>query len=328
MEIRLNFGKMNGLVPAVVQDITTGMIRMIGFVNREALNLTLSTGLVHFYSRTRREIWMKGKTSGNILKVVDIVADCDGDCLLIKAIPMGPTCHTGAPSCFYNTLYSGREELFRKLVEEAFKQSVIQIREYVGEDSRKYYLYIVNPFTDNIPPPNPLLVSLTVDKVLSTVKMEKADKVVVPEALGLPFASTIALRAGKPLAVVRKRRYQLPGEIAVEYTSGYERGVYYIYGLEKGEKVVLVDDAISTGGTLIAVIKALKPHGVEILDAVSVISKPQYGGEEKVLAETGIMVKSVLKVFVEENGRLRVEDSEGKWRFELIRPILDARGSS
>jgi phosphoribosyl-ATP pyrophosphohydrolase/phosphoribosyl-AMP cyclohydrolase len=91
----------NGLVPAVVQDARSGDVRMLGYVSRESLALTLETGYVHFFSRSRQKIWKKGETSGNVLEVVEVRVDCDNDTLLIRAVPHGPTCHTGAESCFY-----------------------------------------------------------------------------------------------------------------------------------------------------------------------------------------------------------------------------------
>jgi phosphoribosyl-ATP pyrophosphohydrolase/phosphoribosyl-AMP cyclohydrolase len=91
----------NGLVPAIVQDARSGEVRMLGFVNRESLELTIQTGFMHFFSRSRQRIWKKGETSGNVLEVVEARVDCDNDTLLIRAIPHGPTCHTGAESCFY-----------------------------------------------------------------------------------------------------------------------------------------------------------------------------------------------------------------------------------
>jgi phosphoribosyl-ATP pyrophosphohydrolase/phosphoribosyl-AMP cyclohydrolase len=90
----------NGLVPGIVQDARTGRVLMVAYLNEESLGLTKETGEVHFWSRSRREIWRKGATSGNTLTVVAISTDCDGDALLIQAIPVGPSCHTGAESCF------------------------------------------------------------------------------------------------------------------------------------------------------------------------------------------------------------------------------------
>lgn len=96
----LNFDKLNGLIPAIIQDASTNRVLMLGFMNRESLEKTRKTGFATFYSRTRRQIWTKGETSGNFLKVSDIIPDCDGDTLLIKAVPQGPVCHTGSDTCF------------------------------------------------------------------------------------------------------------------------------------------------------------------------------------------------------------------------------------
>ncbi|HUP17405.1 MAG TPA: bifunctional phosphoribosyl-AMP cyclohydrolase/phosphoribosyl-ATP diphosphatase HisIE [Acidimicrobiia bacterium] len=88
------------LTAGIVQDDLTGQVLMLGFLDEEALQLTRQTGLVHFHSRSRDQLWKKGETSGNTLSVVSISKDCDGDALLIKAVPAGPTCHTGSVSCF------------------------------------------------------------------------------------------------------------------------------------------------------------------------------------------------------------------------------------
>ena len=93
-----------GLIPAVVQDADTGDVLMLGYMNEEALRLTLSGEDVWFYSRSRQELWHKGATSGNYLKVRSVWFDCDGDAVLVKAHPMGPTCHTGNQSCFFKPL--------------------------------------------------------------------------------------------------------------------------------------------------------------------------------------------------------------------------------
>ena len=96
----LDFEKMGGLIPAIVQDNNTNKVLMLGFMNEEALKLTLSSGKVTFFSRTKNRLWMKGETSGNTLSVVSITPDCDNDTLLIKAIPAGPVCHKGTDTCF------------------------------------------------------------------------------------------------------------------------------------------------------------------------------------------------------------------------------------
>ena len=94
----------NGLIPAVVQDGATGQVLMVAWMNADALRLTLETGETHFWSRSRRELWHKGATSGHTQTVTGIWADCDADTLLLKVRPAGPACHTGAVSCFFRTL--------------------------------------------------------------------------------------------------------------------------------------------------------------------------------------------------------------------------------
>jgi phosphoribosyl-ATP pyrophosphohydrolase/phosphoribosyl-AMP cyclohydrolase len=90
-----------GLIPAIVQDRLTGQVRMLAYANREALGRTLETGRATFFSRSRGELWEKGATSGNVLHVTAVIADCDADAVLYLVDPVGPTCHTGAPSCFF-----------------------------------------------------------------------------------------------------------------------------------------------------------------------------------------------------------------------------------
>lgn len=96
----LDFGKMNGLVPAIIQDNYTQKVLMLGFMNEEAYNKTVETGKVTFFSRAKNRLWTKGEESGNFLHVVSIAADCDNDTLLIKVNPAGPVCHTGADTCW------------------------------------------------------------------------------------------------------------------------------------------------------------------------------------------------------------------------------------
>lgn len=96
----IDFEKLNGLVPAVVQDNQTQKVLMVGFMNVDAVNKTLETRQVTFFSRTKNRLWTKGEESGNFLNVVSILIDCDNDTLLVKANPVGPVCHTGADTCF------------------------------------------------------------------------------------------------------------------------------------------------------------------------------------------------------------------------------------
>lgn len=94
----------NGLLTGIAQDATSGQVLMVAMMNAEAINLTVKTGFAHFWSRSRQTLWLKGETSGNRLEVQRIIADCDGDALLMLVQPRGPACHTGEKSCFFTEL--------------------------------------------------------------------------------------------------------------------------------------------------------------------------------------------------------------------------------
>jgi phosphoribosyl-ATP pyrophosphohydrolase/phosphoribosyl-AMP cyclohydrolase len=97
---KLAWDKMNGLLPAIVQDAFDGRVLMQGYMNRQALEASMESGKVTFWSRSREQLWTKGETSGNTLDLVDISPDCDGDSLLVRAHPEGPTCHLGTDTCY------------------------------------------------------------------------------------------------------------------------------------------------------------------------------------------------------------------------------------
>jgi phosphoribosyl-ATP pyrophosphohydrolase/phosphoribosyl-AMP cyclohydrolase len=102
----MDFSKLDGLIPAVIQDVDSAEVLMVGFMNEEALRLTTETGFATFFSRTRNKLWMKGETSGNRLQVVEMRTDCDDDTVLVKVRRLGDgnVCHTGERSCFFRTV--------------------------------------------------------------------------------------------------------------------------------------------------------------------------------------------------------------------------------
>ena len=102
-QVRIRFDE-RGLVPAILQDATTGQVLMVAWMNEEALRLTRESGQAHFWSRSRQALWHKGATSGNFVHVRQIWVDCDADTLLLKVDPIGPACHTGQQSCFHRRL--------------------------------------------------------------------------------------------------------------------------------------------------------------------------------------------------------------------------------
>jgi phosphoribosyl-ATP pyrophosphohydrolase/phosphoribosyl-AMP cyclohydrolase len=107
----LDWSRNEGLIPAIVQDARSGQVLMFAYMNREALRMTLADKRVTFYSRSRKRLWVKGETSGHWLNLVDVVADCDKDSLLVLATPDGPTCHLGTQSCFGDELATDAAEL-------------------------------------------------------------------------------------------------------------------------------------------------------------------------------------------------------------------------
>lgn len=113
----LNFKKGDGLVPAIIQDATTRQVLMLGFMNAEALQKTITEKKVTFWSRTKKRLWQKGEESGNFLELVDIKTDCDNDTLLVTATPVGPTCHRGTQSCFGdNSSITNFEDLYKTIL--------------------------------------------------------------------------------------------------------------------------------------------------------------------------------------------------------------------
>jgi phosphoribosyl-ATP pyrophosphohydrolase/phosphoribosyl-AMP cyclohydrolase len=117
---RLDWGKMDGLLPAIVQDVQTRQVLMLGYVSRQSLAATFDSGFVTFFSRSRQQLWQKGETSGNRLALVAMYEDCDADALLILAAPAGPTCHLGSESCFGDAPAAGVAwlETLAKIVKE------------------------------------------------------------------------------------------------------------------------------------------------------------------------------------------------------------------
>ncbi len=161
----INFEKMGGLVPAIVQDNVTRKVLMLGFMNKEAYNKTVETGKVTFWSRTRNCLWTKGETSGNFLNVKEILLDCDQDTLLIKARPDGPVCHTGADTCwneensvdlnFLSYLQDFIDRRHKEMPEGSyttslFKSGVNRMAQKVGEEAVETVIEATNGTDDRL----------------------------------------------------------------------------------------------------------------------------------------------------------------------------------
>src|SRR3989339_882529 len=160
----LNFEKLGGLIPAVVVDIQSNQVLMVGFMNKEAFAKTIETKRVTFFSRSKKALWTKGETSGNILNLVDIKKDCDNDSLLILAKPTGPTCHTGDYSCFgaektninFLNQLSGLIKERKKILPEnsyttkLFKNGANRIIQKIGEEAIETVIAAKNRDKDEI----------------------------------------------------------------------------------------------------------------------------------------------------------------------------------
>lgn len=158
--MEINFDKMNGLVPAIIQDATTRKVLMLGFMNKEAYEKTVETGKVTFYSRTKERLWTKGEQSGNFLNVVSIQNDCDQDTLLIQVHPTGPVCHTGTDTCwgekneanpllFLSELQDFIEKRHQEMPEGSyttslFKDGLNRMAQKVGEEALEAVIEAVN----------------------------------------------------------------------------------------------------------------------------------------------------------------------------------------
>ncbi len=161
--MQIDFEKLDGLVPAIIQDNTTAKVLMLGFMNQEAYEKTKTTGLVTFYSRTKQRLWTKGEESGNYLNLVDILVDCDQDTLLIKVNPVGPVCHKGTDTCwaetnqddffFLNYLQQFIQKRFKEMPEGSYTTSLFQkgvnrMAQKVGEEAVETVIEATNG-TDN-----------------------------------------------------------------------------------------------------------------------------------------------------------------------------------
>ncbi|MCI6554909.1 MAG: bifunctional phosphoribosyl-AMP cyclohydrolase/phosphoribosyl-ATP diphosphatase HisIE [Prevotella sp.] len=164
--MEIDFDKLGGLVPAIVQDARTKNVLMLGFMNREAYDKTVATGKVTFWSRTRNCLWTKGETSGNYLNLVEVRNDCDKDTLLVKAIPDGPTCHTGTDTCwgednsanpllFLTELQDFIEKRHEEMPEGSyttslFRKGINRIVQKVGEEALETVIEATNGSNDKM----------------------------------------------------------------------------------------------------------------------------------------------------------------------------------
>ena len=194
----------NGLVPAVAQDRLTGAVLMVAWMNREALDLTLSTGLATFYSRSRSKLWVKGETSGHRLKVSAVLADCDGDTLLVLVDPAGPACHTGRPNCFFRPLSeSGPGEADREAMPYLFELESVLAERARSTATKSYTRSLLDKGPAGV---NAKLLEEAGE--LATAIATESDERVASEAADLLYHALVGLRLrGVPLRDVVEKLF-------------------------------------------------------------------------------------------------------------------------
>ena len=168
------------------------------------------------------------------------------------------------------------------------------------------YQYFVHPISDGVPMLEPGLLREIVIKIIRKAELDDVDKIVTPAAMGIHISTAVSLMTDIPLVVIRKRSYGLDGEVALAKQTGYSKGEMYINDVDAGDRVLVIDDVLSTGGTLRAITEALEHIGAEIDDIVAVIKKT--GPNE--LDETDYDVKTLINVTV-ENGTVVIDDPHG-----------------
>jgi adenine phosphoribosyltransferase len=169
------------------------------------------------------------------------------------------------------------------------------------------YHYFVHPISDGVPMLRPELLREIVIKIIRKAELEDVDKIVTPAAMGIHISTAVSLMTDIPLVVVRKRQYGLDGEVALSQVTGYSESEMYVNDVYEGDRVLLLDDVLSTGGTLSALTGALEDIGADVVDAVAVIKK--VGGENKI-EDSEYQVKTLINVDVVD-GEVIVVDQYG-----------------
>ena len=183
-------------------------------------------------------------------------------------------------------------EKLKKSLEEA---PVIQ-KEYDGQT----YNYFIHPISDGIPETEPAILEEIADYIIADGKTVGVDKIVTIEAMGMPIATALSLKTGIPVVVIRKRKYGLIGEIELSQSTGYSKGALFINGISKGDRILIVDDVISTGGTLLPILEILKQNGADIAGVYCVIGRGD--GAKRIKDKTGTDVTVLVDISVSKSG--------------------------
>lgn len=168
---------------------------------------------------------------------------------------------------------------------------------------RGEYSYFIHPIADGIPLIEPELLEDVTERIMSIADIG-VDRIVSVEAMGIPIATALSLKTRIPYSIIRKREYGMEGEVKLSQSTGYSKGELYINGLKKGDRILIVDDVISTGGTMNALVKGLQNIGVEIADIVVVIGR---GDGASKLSAGGVKVKVLVTIDVKPDGVIVTE---------------------
>jgi len=171
---------------------------------------------------------------------------------------------------------------------------------------RGEYNYFIHPITDGVPEVRPELIREVVGHIIRIADLD-VDKIVTVEAMGIPIGIALSIITDIPLVIIRKRKYGLPGEIEVAQVTGYSKSQLFLNGIGRGDRVIVVDDVISTGGTLLATLESLKVAGARVQDVVAVIRR---GDGVDRLRTKGYQIKTMVEVEVDEKRVTRVTESD------------------
>ncbi len=190
---------------------------------------------------------------------------------------------------------------------ERLKKSLLEAPVF----KRGEYNYFIHPITDGVPEIKADLLREVAAQIVRMTDLQ-VDKIVTVEAMGIPIGTALSLSSDIPLVIIRKRKYGLPGEIEVSQVTGYSKSQLFVNGIAKGDRVIIVDDVISTGGTLLAVLKSLEIAGAIVKDIVIVIKR---GDGVQKLKSAGYSIKTMVDVEVDENRVTSVieSDNDRKW---------------
>ncbi len=162
------------------------------------------------------------------------------------------------------------------------------------------YNYFIHPISDGIPETDPAILEEIADYIISDGKTGGIDKIVTVEAMGIPIATALSLKTRIPVSIIRKREYGLHGEVTLSQSTGYSKGSLFINGLKKGDRILIVDDVISTGGTLLPLLETLNGMGADVVGVYCVIGRGE--GTDHIKEKTGVDVTVLVDIGVTKDG--------------------------